>query len=130
MIPKKNGQILLARKGRGFGKGKWVGFGGKVSSGETVEQANTREMMEETGVRVDEARKIGLILFTFDCAPEYYLEVHLFESNASFDTITLNDEYVGDPVWFPVESIPFSVRVPWTYSRFELTFLLNTGNVA
>lgn len=33
---RNNGSILLGMKKRGFGKGKWNGFGGKVQNGETM----------------------------------------------------------------------------------------------
>ena len=32
-----NGRILLGMKKRGFGAGRWNGFGGKVHDGETIE---------------------------------------------------------------------------------------------
>ena len=38
----KNNQILLGYKKRGFGKGKWNGFGGKVEKGETPQEAAIR----------------------------------------------------------------------------------------
>lgn len=109
MIPRKDGAVLLARKARGFGKGKWVGFGGKVERDETVEQANVREIAEETGVRMQSARKMGLVMFTFDVEPELFLEVHVFDTDAEFDGVKLNDEYDGDAVWYPFDKIPFEV---------------------
>ena len=36
------GKVLLGMKKRGFGEGKWNGFGGKVQSGETIEEAARR----------------------------------------------------------------------------------------
>lgn len=45
-------QILLGMKKRGFGMGKWNGFGGKVEPGETIEEGALREMAEESGVCV------------------------------------------------------------------------------
>ena len=36
------GRVLLGMKKRGFGEGKWNGFGGKVQSGETIEEAARR----------------------------------------------------------------------------------------
>lgn len=69
-------------------------------------------MLEETGVRVDDAKKIGLILFTFDCAPGLFLEVHIFSTAKSFDNVTLDDEFEGkSPTWFAENDIPFKVRV-------------------
>lgn len=36
------GRVLLGLKKRGFGVGKWNGFGGKVQPGETIEDAAVR----------------------------------------------------------------------------------------
>ena len=33
---REESQILLGYKKRGFGKGRWNGFGGKVEHGETI----------------------------------------------------------------------------------------------
>jgi len=41
---RRPGEILLGYKKRGFGAGKWNGFGGKVEIGETVEDAAKRLM--------------------------------------------------------------------------------------
>ncbi|MCR5322218.1 MAG: 8-oxo-dGTP diphosphatase [Lachnospiraceae bacterium] len=34
-------------------EGKWLGIGGKVEPGETPDEANIREIYEETGIRID-----------------------------------------------------------------------------
>ena len=39
---KASNQILLGFKKTGFGSGRWNGFGGKVESGETIEEAAKR----------------------------------------------------------------------------------------
>lgn len=36
VILRKNGSVLLGLKKRGFGAGKWNGFGGKKEDGETM----------------------------------------------------------------------------------------------
>ena len=33
---RKDGSVLLGRKRRGMGLGKWNGFGGKIEQGETM----------------------------------------------------------------------------------------------
>ena len=38
----KGKQVLLGMKKRGFGKGKWNGFGGKVQDGEEILDAARR----------------------------------------------------------------------------------------
>lgn len=47
-------KILLGMKKRGFGAGRWNGFGGKVLSGETIEETAKREIREEAGIEVEE----------------------------------------------------------------------------
>ena len=45
-------EILLGMKKRGFGTGKWNGFGGKIENGESAEQGAIRELEEESSLVV------------------------------------------------------------------------------
>jgi len=54
-----NNKILLVKRATVVFKGYWALPGGKVDSGETVEQAVVRELKEETGLDVKIVRKIG-----------------------------------------------------------------------
>lgn len=56
---------MLQFKRLGFGKGKWNGSGGKVFSGETVEESVKREVKEETGIIVKSMKKTGELEFIF-----------------------------------------------------------------
>ena len=49
---REDGAILLGRKRRGMGYGKWNGFGGKIEAGETHFQALRRELIEELGITI------------------------------------------------------------------------------
>ena len=53
-------------KKRGFGAGKWNGFGGKVEPGETIVEAAVREVKEECGYdvswKVVNSRHVSLFL--------------------------------------------------------------------
>ena len=60
---KKDNQILLAMKKRGFGEGKYNGVGGKIDKGETPEQAMIREVQEEILVTPTKYEKVGFIEF-------------------------------------------------------------------
>ena len=43
VLLRKNGSVLLGWKKRGFGAGKWNGFGGKMEEGETMCECAKRQ---------------------------------------------------------------------------------------
>ncbi len=104
--------ILLGHKKRGFGEGKWNGFGGKVESGETIEQAAKREVYEETGLVVEALERIGQAEFEFKNDP-VILDCHIFAT----------DQFVNEPIeteemkpkWFHVDELPFDLM--WADDR-------------
>eukprot|EP00058_Branchiostoma_floridae_P005735 XP_002591223.1 hypothetical protein BRAFLDRAFT_249348 [Branchiostoma floridae] len=110
-------QVLLGMKKRGFGAGRWNGFGGKVEMGETIEQAAKRELEEESCLRVDSLQKVGLLLFEFVGDP-VMLEVHVFSSRHFTGEPRETEEM--RPKWFPVEHIPYDSMWPDDIHWFPL----------
>ena len=55
-------------KKRGFGEGRWNGFGGKLHEGETCEEAALRELEEESGLKATSVEKVGELHFSFASA--------------------------------------------------------------
>ncbi|MFA5421088.1 MAG: 8-oxo-dGTP diphosphatase [Patescibacteria group bacterium] len=106
---RKEGKILLGLKKRGFGVGRWNGFGGKVEKGETIEEAVVRELHEESGVIARELEKIGVLEFEFENSPEI-LEVHIFNITSFNNEPTETEEMM--PKWFNIEEIPFDLMWP------------------
>lgn len=105
----KNNKIMLGRKKKpGFAQGKLLGFGGKLEKGETIEKALIREFFEETGLKVGEFEKRGILNFSYVDDPE--MEVHYFEIL----------KYQGEPKesnemgieWYPLNNIPYSQMFP------------------
>ncbi len=56
----RDGKVLLARHTYGDGKGKLIVPGGYVQNGETPQDALRREFFEETGIRVEPTRIVGI----------------------------------------------------------------------
>jgi len=56
-----NGKILLEKRKYEPGKGKWSIPGGLVELGETVEQTVIREVLEETGLEVEDPKPIDIV---------------------------------------------------------------------
>ncbi|XP_030646774.1 oxidized purine nucleoside triphosphate hydrolase [Chanos chanos] len=98
------GRVLLGMKKRGFGAGKWNGFGGKVQPGETIEQAARRELLEESGLTVDALDLVGNLKFEFIGETEL-LDVHVFRADSYNGEPTESDEM--KPQWFDTDKIPF-----------------------
>ena len=60
---RRNEEILLAMKKRGFGEGKYNGVGGKIEGTETPEATMLRETKEEIGVTPIQYEKVGVVSF-------------------------------------------------------------------
>ncbi|OGZ54695.1 MAG: hypothetical protein A3B25_03125 [Candidatus Ryanbacteria bacterium RIFCSPLOWO2_01_FULL_48_26] len=105
----KHPRVLLGMKKRGFGTGRWNGFGGKVQPAETIEDAARREMKEEAGVAVRDIEKFGVVEFEFRGNPEI-LEVHIFRALDFYGDPIESDEM--RPQWFRIDEIPFASMWP------------------
>jgi len=103
-IVQQDNRILLGMKKRGFGVGRWNGFGGKLAANETIEQAARREIKEEASIEVDNFEKTGIIDFEFLGNPEI-LEVHIFKASNFLGNPQETEEM--KPQWFDVDKIPF-----------------------
>jgi 8-oxo-dGTP diphosphatase / 2-hydroxy-dATP diphosphatase len=115
--------ILLGMKKRGFGEGKWNGFGGKVEEGETVEEAVLREMKEESGVSVHDIKKRGVLTFRFLESGEV-LEVHIFSARDFSGEPAESEEMF--PQWYALEDIPYDSM--WPDDKYWLPVLLKGKN--
>jgi 8-oxo-dGTP diphosphatase / 2-hydroxy-dATP diphosphatase len=112
-------RILLGYKKRGFGAGRWNGFGGKVQRGERVEEAARRELWEEARIRPLGIRQHGTLDFSFAYDP-VPLRVHVFRVTSFSGEASETEEM--KPQWFPVTRIPYDTM--WADDRYWLPLLL------
>ena len=111
--------VLLGMKKRGFGEGKWNGFGGKVNPGESIEGATRRELFEEAGVISNNITKIGTLDFSWQDKPEI-LEVHIFKTDGFGGEAVESEEM--KPSWFHINDIPYDDM--WPDDKFWLPMLI------
>ena len=116
----EDNKILLGMKKRGFGVGRWNGFGGKLAEGETIEDAAKREMMEEANIEVKDLEKVGIIDFEFQGNPEI-LQVHIFKANSFLGKPTESEEM--RPQWFDISEIPF--KEMWPDDKYWMPLFLS-----
>ncbi|RLN93902.1 hypothetical protein BBJ28_00014098 [Nothophytophthora sp. Chile5] len=121
-------QVLMGEKKRGFGQGKWNGFGGKVEATDaSIAAAAAREIQEEANVTVREQdlEPRGVLLFSFESGKEV-LEVHVF----------LTYDFVGEPSeseemkpqWYDADDIPFDQM--WADDSLWLPHVLDGKSVS
>jgi len=103
-------KILLAMKKRGFGVDRYNGFGGRVETGETIEECAKREIFEEGGIVVEDLEKRGVVDFEFDGKTGEVLEVNFFRILKYTGLPRETDEM--RPEWFKVDSLPYEKMFP------------------
>lgn len=106
LILRRDGEILLAMKKRGFGEGLYNGVGGKLHLGETIEEAMVRETQEEINVTPLKYEKVAEFDFVQDANTDpWHMYMHTYVAT----------EWEGEPVeteemapqWFPLDRIPY-----------------------
>jgi 8-oxo-dGTP diphosphatase / 2-hydroxy-dATP diphosphatase len=130
-IPWQDKKVLLGFKKTGFGAGQWNSFGGKIETGETIEEATKRELKEESNIEAREISKMGILNFEFEEYPEI-LEVHIFQTD-KFEGVPIETEEMK-PQWFSVDKLPYnkmwSSDIHWmplllAGKKFKGTFLFD-----
>jgi 8-oxo-dGTP pyrophosphatase MutT (NUDIX family) len=143
-------RILLGLKKRGFGEGKWNGYGGKAEKGETVEDSAIREVKEEMNVDIDKKHleKVAVIDFFFTNAPEGKIwdqTVHVFFARQwfgnpleteemkpqwfDFDKIPIDNMWNDDPHWLPLVIQGKKVKAKFTFAKDNASVIKKEVNV-
>ncbi len=117
-------QILLGMKKRGFGMGRWNGFGGKVQHDESIEQAALRELQEEAGIIPQHVQARGTLTFHIENEPAV-LEVHLFSASEFAGEPSETEEM--RPQWFNTKKIPYAEM--WPDDMYWLPMVLEGKNI-
>ena len=118
----REGKLLLGMKKRGFGVGKWNGYGGKLFEGETPEEAAVREIREESGITLatSDLTHLGTIDFYYAGKPDWDQQCMVYRI----------DEWNGEaveteemrPEWFAFADIPYESM--WVNDPYWLPHLL------
>lgn len=122
-------RLLLGLKKRGFGSGKWDGFGGKVEANESIENAAIRELNEECGLSVKAVtlpssnglKFAGINYIKFIGSPIVF-ENHIFKIDYSMTEGVVTESDEMKPQWFDYADIPYDQM--WNDERHWFPSLL------
>lgn len=86
----KNDSVLFLRRKNDPAKGQWWFPGGRIRKGETLEDALSREVKEETGLEVTKCKLVNVYSRVF---PERHDITIVFLCTCNGDNVMLNDEH-------------------------------------
>ncbi len=99
-----DGRILLIERGRAPYAGRYALPGGFVDYGETVEDAVRREIEEETGLKAEIVRLMGVYSDPRRDPRGHTVSV-VFIMDLKGGFLNAGDD-AADAVWFPLENLP------------------------
>lgn len=102
--------ILMGMKKRGFGVGRYNGFGGKIEPGEDILKAAIREMKEECGLEGNPKFMRFMGVLSFLSTIDTDATVYLFICDDFEGEIKSTDEM--SVKWFPEDEIPYDMMWP------------------
>ena len=97
-IENENEEYLMlhrVKKQNDINKDKWIGIGGKLEEGETLDQCLLREAKEETGLTLTSYRYRGIVDFSSDIYEDE--EMHLYTADGFDGELAECDE--GNLEW-------------------------------
>lgn len=116
----RRGEVLLGLKKRGFGAGRWNGFGGKLEPGEDAAASARRELREECGIAADSLQPVGVLTFHVVATGDRF-ETHVFRADAWTGEPVETEEM--RPAWFAFDALPYDQM--WPDDRHWMPTLLS-----
>ena len=100
-----DGNLLLIRRGHGPAAGQWSVPGGRVEHGETLAEAVTREVREETGLESVCGEFLGWVEQIDDENLGHHFVILDFEVTVLDDTEPVGGDDAAEAAWVPLGQV-------------------------
>ncbi|MFH1294631.1 MAG: NUDIX domain-containing protein [Candidatus Aenigmatarchaeota archaeon] len=116
----RNGKILLGKRNEDpekadsllKGEGTWTLPGGKLDFGEAFENAAYREVLEETGVRID-LKRLKLVSISNDIVhTAHFVTIGFLAESLEGEAKVMEPEEILEWKWFSPEELPKPLFFP------------------
>ncbi|GMH95491.1 hypothetical protein TL16_g13172 [Triparma laevis f. inornata] len=107
LVQPSTNQVLFGKKLRGFGEGKFNGFGGKPNPNEPMRDCAVRETFEECGVQIPPEFLLSAGTLTFTGMGGKQMIIHLYRVNLDNFPFSVKASEEMAPTYFPISSIPY-----------------------
>ncbi len=101
----KNGRVLLGKRKGSHGAGEYAWPGGHFEYMESFEQCAKREVMEETGMEIDNIRFLRLMNLK-EYAPKHYVDVGLIADWKNGEPKIMESEKIEGWDWYDMDNLP------------------------
>jgi 8-oxo-dGTP diphosphatase len=101
----KDGKVLLGKRKGSHGEGEYAWPGGHLEYMESFEECAKREVMEETGMEIDNIRFLRLSNLK-DYAPKHYVDIGLVADWKSGDPEIKEPDKIEGWGWYDLENLP------------------------
>ena len=98
-------RLLLVRRGHGPAQGDWAIPGGRVRQGETLAEAVTRELREETGLEALCGPMLGANELLDDDAPDQHVVILGFEATVVGDEPPVAGDDAAEAEWVDLHEV-------------------------
>ena len=133
VIDETGRRVLLGYKKRGFGEGKWNGFGGKLEGDEAMVECASRELREESGYSVSNENMIPRGRLNFIMRSDGMVDKHtgaisskihvfVYSCHLSDTTGRATESEEMRPQWWSYDDVP--LKEMWADDQYWLPHLL------
>ena len=114
----KEGEVLLGQRhvdpekadSELHGEGTWTMPGGKLEFGESFEEGAKREVLEETGIILNDVRVICVNNDKIESA--HFVTIGLFSDDFSGDAKVMEPDEITEWRWFGLDDLPKNMFFP------------------